>query len=121
MSDVTKAIQAICDEKGLRFDAVLESIEAALAAAYRKDFGNRQQNIKMKFDPETGDMKAWDVKIVVEDVDPEQLEKDQEELVKRREQARVEDREITEEETADLTHFNPKTDRDNVDRGQSDW
>jgi len=109
MSEITKAIQAICDEKGLKYEAVLESIEAALAAAYRKDFGNRQQNIKAKFDPETGSMKAWDVKTVVDDIDPEKLEKDQEELVKRREQARAEDREITEEETADLAHFNPKT------------
>ena len=109
MSEIAKAIQAICDEKNLDYDAVLESIEAALAAAYRKDYGNRQQNIKVKFSPETGDMQAWDVKEVVEDVDEDQLEKDQEELTLRREKAREENRELSEEETEDLLKFNPKT------------
>lgn len=109
MSEITKAIKAICEEKGLAYEAVLESIEAALAAAYRKDFGNRQQNIKVKFDPETQDMKAWDVKEVVEDIDEEKLEKDQEELNTRREKAHAENRELTEEEMADLARFNPKT------------
>jgi len=108
-SDITKAIQALCDEKNLSYDAVMETIEAALAAAYRKDFGNKQQNIKVKFDPETGDMQAWDVKTVVEDIDAEVLEKAQEELSARREKAREEGRELTDEETADLPRFNPKT------------
>ncbi|MFZ2190045.1 MAG: transcription termination factor NusA [Candidatus Magasanikiibacteriota bacterium] len=109
MSEITKAIQAICDEKGLNYDAVLESIEAALAAAYRKDYGNRQQNIKVKFNPELGDMQAWDVKIVVEDIDEALLEEHQNILAERREKAREENRELTEEETVDLVHFNPKT------------
>ena len=108
MSEITKAIQALCDEKNLSYDAVMETIEAALAAAYRKDFGNKQQNIKVKFDPETADMKAWDIKTVVEDIDPDVLEKAQEELTARREKAREENREMTEEETADLPRFNPK-------------
>lgn len=109
MSEITKAIQLICDEKGLQYEAVLESIEAALAAAYRKDFGNRQQNIKVKFDPETQDMKAWDVKEVVEDIEEEILLKAQDELAARREKAKEEGRELTEEETEDLVRFNPKT------------
>ena len=108
MSEVSKAIQAICDEKNLDYDAVLESIEAALAAAYRKDYGNRQQNIKVKFTPETGDMQVWDIKEVADDVDEEQLEKDQLELASRREKARDEHRELTDEETEDLIKFNPK-------------
>jgi cell division protein FtsB len=54
-------------------------------------------------------MKAWDIKEVVEDIDPEKLEKDQEELSARREKALAEGRELTDEETADLAHFNPKT------------
>ncbi len=109
MSEITKAIQALCDEKNLSYEAVMETIEAALAAAYRKDFGNKQQNIKVKFDPDTGDMQAWDVKTVVEDIEEEVLEKAQEELVSRREKAREEGRELTEEEVADLPRFNPKT------------
>ncbi|MDD2758599.1 MAG: transcription termination factor NusA [Patescibacteria group bacterium] len=108
-SEITKAIQTLCEEKNLSYEVVLETIEAALAAAYRKDFGNKQQNIKVKFDPETGDIKAWDVKTVVADIEEEALVAAQEELTARRDKARMEERELTEEETADLPHFNPKT------------
>ena len=108
MSEITKAIQLLCDEKSLSYDVVLATIETALAAAYRKDFGNKQQNIKVKFDPETGDMQAWDVKTVVANIEEEALEKAQAELTARREKARAENRELTEEETADLPRFNPK-------------
>lgn len=107
-SDISKAIHSLCEEKNLSFDVVMETIEAALAAAYRKDFGNKQQNIKVKFDPETSDLAAWDVKTVVEDIDDEVLEKAQEELSLRREKAREDDRELSEEEIADLPRFNPK-------------
>lgn len=109
MSDITKAIQVLCEEKNLSYESVMEAIEFALAAAYRKDFGNKQQNIKVKFDPEKGDMKAWDVKTVVEDISEDVLLAAQEELTKRREKAKEEKRELTDEETEDLARFNPKT------------
>jgi N utilization substance protein A len=108
-SEITKAIHALCEEKNLSYEAVMETIETALAAAYRKDFGNKQQNIKVQFDPETGDMKAWDIKTVVIDIEEEVLTKAQEELSERRRVAREENRELSEEETADLPRFNPKT------------
>ena len=85
------------------------SLSAALAAAYRKDFGNRQQNIRVEFDPELGDIKAWDVKEIVEDIPEEKLEQDQLEMNARREKAFAEGRELEEEELADLVRFNPKT------------
>jgi len=75
MSDITNAIKQICDEKGLGYEAVIETIESALAAAYRKDFGEKNQNIKVTFDPETGKSKVYDVKTVVEDL-PEEAAKD---------------------------------------------
>jgi len=99
----------LCDEKNLSYDSVMEAIEYALAAAYRKDFGNKQQNIKVKFDPESGDMQVWDIKTVVADIDEEVLTKAQDELTARREKAREEGRELTDEEIADLPRFNPKT------------
>lgn len=71
MSELTSAIKQICDEKNLSYDAVIETIESALAAAYRKDFGEKNQNIKVEFDPETGKSKVFDVKTVVEDMPEE--------------------------------------------------
>lgn len=62
-----QAIKQISDEKGLSFESVLETIQAALAAAYRKDFGKKNQNIKIEFDPESGNLRAFDVKTVTTD------------------------------------------------------
>ncbi|MBI2459756.1 MAG: transcription termination/antitermination protein NusA [Parcubacteria group bacterium] len=73
MSDITNAMKQICEEKNLSYEAVVETIESALAAAYRKDFGEKNQNIKVEFDPETGQSKVYDVKTVVEDL-PEEVE-----------------------------------------------
>jgi transcription termination/antitermination protein NusA len=73
MSDITNAIKQICDEKGLSYDAVIATIESALAAAYRKDFGKKNQNIKVEFDPETSKSKVYDIKTVVEDMPEEAI------------------------------------------------
>ncbi|MDP3985699.1 MAG: transcription termination factor NusA [bacterium] len=74
-SPIAQAIKQICEEKNISYESVLETIEAALAAAYRKDFGEKNQNIKVKFDPETGSMRIFDVKMVVEDMElPEEGE-----------------------------------------------
>ncbi|MFH0928229.1 MAG: transcription termination factor NusA [bacterium] len=72
-SPIIQAMQQICDEKNIPFEAVLQTIEAALAAAYRKDFGERDQNIFVKFDPENGQVRAFDVKTVVEDMELEEV------------------------------------------------
>ena len=74
-SDIELAIRQICDEKGLSYEAVIETIEQALAAAYRKDYGNKMQNIEVEFTPATGGVRAFDVKTVVEDVSEEEMEK----------------------------------------------
>ena len=73
-SHISQAIKQICEEKNLSEEAVLETVEAALAAAYRKDFGNKNQNIKVQFDPENYDggtlgIRVFDVKNVVEDME----------------------------------------------------
>lgn len=73
MSEITNAIKQICEEKKLDFEAVVSTIELALAAAYRKDFGQKNQNIKVKFNPETAHSKVVDVKMVVEDLPEEEL------------------------------------------------
>ncbi|MEI7498472.1 MAG: transcription termination factor NusA [Candidatus Falkowbacteria bacterium] len=100
MSDITNAMRQICEEKGLSYEAVLETVESALAAAYRKDYGEKNQNIKVEFDPETAKIKVYDVKQVVEDL-PEELEVDSEDGEKTAIEADSEDDEEKK--------FNPKT------------
>ncbi len=65
ISPFMAAINQICDEKGLAKEIVMETIEAAVAAAYRKDFGKPSQIIKVKLDPETGQTQVWQVFDVV--------------------------------------------------------
>lgn len=73
-SPIVQAIKQICEEKGVSYESVMTTIEAALAAAYRKDFGKKNQNIRVEFDPETGAMRAFDIKTVVRDFTEEELE-----------------------------------------------
>ncbi len=68
MSELMNAIKLICEEKNLNYEAVIEAIESALAAAYRKDYGDKNQNIKVKFNEDLSKIKVYDVKTVVEDM-----------------------------------------------------
>jgi len=70
-SPIQAAITQICQEKNLSEEVVIRAIEAALAAAYRKDFGNKLQNIITEFDVKTGGVKVFDVKTVVENLPDE--------------------------------------------------
>ena len=61
------AIEQICEEKGISQDKVIETIEMALAAAYKKEYNRKGQNIKVKFDLKTGQMKIFQVKLVIDE------------------------------------------------------
>ena len=77
-------------------DAVISTIEYALAAAYRKDFGQKNQNSVVKFDPKEGFSKVYDIKTVVEDMPEESVDADivadkkREEQIKKSKQVGVE-------------------------------
>ena len=60
------AIDQIVQEKGISKDKVLETIEAALAAAYRKDYGERGQDIRAEFDEDNGNARVYKVMTVAE-------------------------------------------------------
>jgi N utilization substance protein A len=61
----TSAIAQIAEEKGISSEKVLEGIEMAIAAAYKKDYGEKGQVIKAKLDAESGEVKFWQIKLVV--------------------------------------------------------
>jgi len=120
-TQILAAIKQICDEKGIAIESVFETIEAALAAAYRKDFGNKMQNIKVEFDHETTDFKVYDIKEVVEDQPEEELaeleageeekkedkkKKDDDKKKKDEKKSKEDDGEDDDEEKK---RFNPKT------------
>src|SRR5680860_185613 len=132
MSDIKNAIKQLCEEKNLEYDAVLSAIELSLAAAYRKDYGERNQNIRVKFDPSTAKSEIYDVKTVVENLpaeeeaemlknlynpDPKEIRREnfnrENQIKEKREIKKVETKDGKEGESEDQEEkrkFNPKTD-----------
>ena len=73
-SQFIAAINQICDEKNIPRDKVIETIKAALRAAYRKDFGNKEQNIDVDLNENTNSAVVFLIKNVVKKVENENLE-----------------------------------------------
>jgi len=65
------AIKQISEEKGIPEASVIETIEAAIAAAYKRDYGKKGQIIKVKLDTESGDLVMTQLHYVVDGVDEE--------------------------------------------------
>lgn len=63
-----QALNQIAEEKDIDKGEILKMIEASLAAAFRKDYGKKDQNIVVEFFPENLSTKVYDVKKVVEEV-----------------------------------------------------
>ena len=61
-----KAVDLITKEKGIDREVVFEAMELALATAYKKNF-NGNTNSKVFIDKDTGDIKVYSYKKVVED------------------------------------------------------
>ncbi|MCF7836366.1 transcription termination factor NusA [Candidatus Gracilibacteria bacterium] len=68
------AINQVCDEKKINAEAVFEAVADAIKAAYRKDFGNRDQNLEVILDHDTGKANVLLVKKIVEEVENPQAE-----------------------------------------------
>lgn len=63
------AIKTLAEEKNLPEDKVQEVVEQALAAAFRRDYGEREQEVRVTMNLNTGDVDAYVTKEVVETVE----------------------------------------------------
>lgn len=61
------AINLIAEEKNLPRDIIIETVQAALAAAYKKDYSDKDQEARAEIDQETGEAHIYVSKIVVPD------------------------------------------------------
>ena len=61
------ALEQLEEERKIPKEKILEAIEQAMAAAYKKDYGKRGQIIRAKFDLENGKTEFFQVKIVVDE------------------------------------------------------
>jgi len=70
----------VAKEKELDLEKVVEIIEDSIAAAYRKEYGRRGEVVRAELNKETGTMKFWQIKEVVDktmvrvDEEAEQIE-----------------------------------------------
>ena len=68
------AIRAIAEEKNLPESTVQEIVEQALAAAYRRDYGEREQEVRVTMNLNTGDVDAYVTKEIVDNVENDAYE-----------------------------------------------
>jgi N utilization substance protein A len=69
MKQLALAIRAIAEEKNLPEETVQEVVEQALAAAYRRDYGEREQEVRVTMNLNSGEVDAFVAKEVVEEVE----------------------------------------------------
>ena len=79
------ALEQLEEERKIPKEKILDAIEQAMAAAYKKDYGKKGQIIRAKFDLETGKTDFFKIKIVVDETiarqDEEEVEKDDERVL----------------------------------------
>lgn len=68
------AIRSIAEEKNLPEDMVLDVVQQAIAAAWRRDHGDREQEVRAEMNTNSGEVTVFVSKEVVETVDNDQLQ-----------------------------------------------
>ena len=71
--ELLSALTDLCKEKGIDKDTILDALEAALIAAYKRNFLSAQ-NVCVELDRETGKIAVYAQKTVVENIEDPQLE-----------------------------------------------
>ena len=64
---INSVLDQLEDERGIPREKVLEAIGAALATAYKKEYGKKGQIVRATFDPATGEVIFTQVKVVVDE------------------------------------------------------
>ncbi len=67
LKNFASAITQLAEEKEIPKKKIIEVIETAIAAAYKKEYGEKGQIIKAQMDPKTGNIDFHQSKIVVDD------------------------------------------------------
>jgi N utilization substance protein A len=75
-SDLIMAVNQICAEKDLPRPVILGAIEEALVHAYRRNYANNTAVVRAQIDSETGDLRIFCEKTVVEAVQDPSVEID---------------------------------------------
>ena len=118
LGEFGSAVLQLAEEKGISEEKVIEVVEAALAAAYKKDYGKRGQVIRSEFDRASKTARYFLVKEVVDEtvrefISEEEVEEETPEEGGRRAARAPKEEEIVEgnaAEEARLPRFNSERD-----------
>lgn len=117
LKQLNSALEQLEAERGIPKEKIIESIEDALSAAYKKDYGKKGQIIRATFDLNSGKTEFSQVKIVM---DESMLKSEHEDAISLGSEASklgdkggkveeiVEETEETEEGEEPKVHFNPE-------------
>ncbi len=74
LKQLALSLKQIAEEKNLPEETVHEIIEQAIAAAFRRDFGDREQEVRAELNAKTGDVTVYTTKEIVEEVGDDAIE-----------------------------------------------
>lgn len=107
LKQLGSALEQLEQERGIPREKIIEAIEQALAAAYKKDYGKKGQIVRAVFDTNSGKAEFIQVKIVVPEETvrmPEDSDEDAEEKEAKMNEG------LSEEEKISLRRFSPEHD-----------
>ncbi len=87
--ELLPVLEQIEREKGIKKADLLKTIEVALVSAYRKHAGNKNLNLEVHLDESTGEIKAYNIKKVVETLTNPDIEISLEEALKLKPKVKV--------------------------------
>lgn len=67
LKQMTSMVKVICEEKELPEETVIDVIETAIAAAWRRDNGDKDMNVRAELNMKTGEAKVFVAREVIED------------------------------------------------------
>ena len=105
LKTIERTLAQLEEERGIPKEKVIEAIEFALAAAYKKDYGKKGQIVRAQFNLETGKAEFYQVKIAVE---PEMLRPEEDEEAEGNETTVAKEKDEISEEENTLIRFNPE-------------
>lgn len=91
IKQLVAAMKVIAEEKNLPEATVRDAIEQALAAAWRRDFGDREMTVRASLNTNSGDVDVYVIKEVVEEVENEDAQISLEEAKKHKKDAVIGD------------------------------
>lgn len=74
LKTINLVIDQLSEERGIPREKMIEAIEGALATAYKREYGKRDQIVRANFDMSTGTVDFFQVKVVV---DPSEVRMDE--------------------------------------------